>query len=118
MSAHTKKHPTKAMAHINWQGTRYTIPIEVLALYKHAEAKQDTASPAQVFNGLIKTFGEPSLCLSGLRHKESLTQVQFAKKLGITQQNLSAMENGRRPIGKNMAKRIEALFGIDYRCFL
>jgi plasmid maintenance system antidote protein VapI len=28
------------------------------------------------------------------------------------------MENGRRPIGKTIAKRIEKVFGTNYRYFL
>jgi transcriptional regulator with XRE-family HTH domain len=56
--------------------------------------------------------------LKGVRGRESLTQVEFAAKLGITQANLSKMENGRRPIGKAMAKRIGKMFRVDYRYFL
>jgi hypothetical protein len=32
--------------------------------------------------------------------------------------NLSAMENGRRSIGKELAKRIAEQFDMDYRHFL
>jgi transcriptional regulator with XRE-family HTH domain len=56
--------------------------------------------------------------LKGLRAREGLSQVEFAKKINITQANLSAMENGRRPIGKIVAKRIEKVFGTNYRYFL
>ncbi len=40
------------------------------------------------------------------------------KKLNVSQTNLSAMENGRRAIGKELAKRIAILFEVDYRVFL
>ena len=56
--------------------------------------------------------------IRGLRYRENLTQVQFADVLEITQANLSAMENGKRPIGKQIAKRIQNVFNIDYRRFL
>ncbi|GMQ82875.1 MAG: hypothetical protein BMS9Abin05_2341 [Rhodothermia bacterium] len=56
--------------------------------------------------------------LQGLRYREDLTQVEFAKAVGITQPNLSAMENGKRPIGKALAKRIAEIFNTDYRHFL
>ena len=42
----------------------------------------------------------------------------LAKILNITQTNLSAMENGRRAIGKELAKRLAETFEIDYRIFL
>lgn len=56
--------------------------------------------------------------LRGLRHRENLTQVEFAKVIGVTQSNLSKMENDKRPLDKNMAKRIAEIFKIDYRVLL
>lgn len=56
--------------------------------------------------------------LRGARHKEGLNQLELAKKLNITQSDLSKMENAKRPIGKNMAQRIAAILKVDYRIFL
>lgn len=67
---------------------------------------------------MIKEQGEPGLLLKGLRHREDLSQIELAKILSISQTNLSAMENGRRAIGKELAKRITEEFKIDYRNFL
>jgi DNA-binding XRE family transcriptional regulator len=72
----------------------------------------------EVMEAEIDKFGEGGIVLRGSRLKEKLTQMELAKKLGITQHNLSAMENGRRPIGKAMAKRLAAVFKTDYRLFL
>jgi len=52
------------------------------------------------------------------RKKENLTQVELAKKLNITQSNLSSMENARRPIGKEIAKRLSHIFKLNYKIFL
>ena len=52
------------------------------------------------------------------RNKESLTQLELAKKLKITQPNLSTMENARRPIGKEIAKRLSRIFKLNYKMFL
>ena len=60
----------------------------------------------------------PGLALHGLRIREGLTQKEMAKKLGIAQSNISAMEKGTRLIGKAMAKKIVEVFGGDYRVFL
>ena len=60
----------------------------------------------------------PNPLLKGLRYREGLSQIDFAKKLNVSQTNLSAMENGRRAIGKELAKRIAVLFEVDYRIFL
>lgn len=60
----------------------------------------------------------PGALLKGLRSRENLNQTEFAKKMGVSQVNLSKMEHGKRPIGKQIAKRIEDLFGVNYKYFL
>jgi transcriptional regulator with XRE-family HTH domain len=54
----------------------------------------------------------------GLRLREGLTQEQLARLLGIKRPNLSEMENGKRPMGKNMAKRLAQVLKTDYTVFL
>ena len=71
-----------------------------------------------LFSDLTQESGEPGVLLKGLRYREGLSQIDFAKKLNINQANLSAMENGRRAIGKELAKRIADLFEVNYRIFL
>ena len=56
--------------------------------------------------------------MKGIRVREGLTQIEFAKLIGTSQANLSSMENGTRPIGKNKAKVIAEKFEVDYRYFL
>jgi transcriptional regulator with XRE-family HTH domain len=71
-----------------------------------------------LFEELNRKYTKVGALLKGLRYRENLTQVAFAKKIRVTQANLSNMENGRRPIGKTIAKRIGKEFKIDYRYFL
>jgi len=47
-----------------------------------------------------------------------ITQKELAKDLSISQHHVSEMENGKRPIGKEMAKRLGEFFETDYRIFL
>jgi len=42
----------------------------------------------------------------------------MAKKIKVTQSDISQMENGTRSIGRKIAQRIEKLFDVDYRSFL
>lgn len=67
-----------------------------------------------------EVFGTPTPgeLLKGLRYREDLTQKQFAEKLGIKQHHVSEMERNIRPITKQMAMRIEEVFGIGYKVFL
>ena len=56
--------------------------------------------------------------LAGARHREGLTQHQLAGRCGLPQRHISEMENGKRPIGKENAKRLAAALHVDYRVFL
>jgi transcriptional regulator with XRE-family HTH domain len=59
-----------------------------------------------------------SAALKKIRSQMGLTQLEFSNILGINQANLSAMESGRRSIGKKIAMRIGERFKIDYRVLL
>lgn len=117
MSALTKKHHIDDVAKISWHGGLYAVPIEVMERYKVTSNDQYTSIDA-LFSDLTQKSGEPGVLLKGLRYREGLSQIEFAKKLNISQTNLSAMENGKRTIGKELAKRIADIFGLDYRIFL
>lgn len=69
------------------------------------------------FNKIYGIVKEPSILLKGLRYREGLNQVKFAKKLGLTQSYISIIENGKRPISKKLAKKIQDIFNLDYKIF-
>lgn len=117
MSALTKKHHTDDVAKISWHGGCYAVPVEVMERYKISTDDQYT-SIDDLFSNMTQKSGEPGVLLKGLRYREGLSQIEFAKKLNISQTNLSAMENGKRAIGKELAKRIAEFFKLDYRIFL
>jgi len=57
----------------------------------------------------------PGNSLRAYRYREELTQAELAKKSGIPQANISAMEKGKRPIGLNIAKRLADILNCDYK---
>jgi DNA-binding XRE family transcriptional regulator len=132
MSVHTKKHHISAHSHgsmlyITHQHRTYAIPKKVVDKYiladdqakkRKKKAKSSAESIETIFQKLDQKYTRPGALLKGLRLREGLLQIQFAKKINVTQANLSNMENGRRPIGKIIAKRIEKIFGANYRYFL
>lgn len=69
---------------------------------------------------LEETFpdGTPGAMLKGARFKEDMTQAQLAEASGIPRRHISEMENGRRSIGKERAKRLAEALKVDYRVFL
>ncbi|HSW71057.1 MAG TPA: helix-turn-helix transcriptional regulator [Gammaproteobacteria bacterium] len=127
-----KKHPISAHSHgqvlyISHRHTTYAIPKNVANKYvvvegeKTKKLKSDSKTSGaikRIFEILEKKYTRAGALLKGLRLREGLSQLAFAKKISVTQANLSAMETGKRPIGKIIAKRIEKVFGTDYRYFL
>ena len=75
-----------------------------------------TVSWKAAFPGLLDN--EPGTYLAGARHREGLTQRQLAEKSGIPQRHISEMENGKRSIGKENARRLATALNADYRAFL
>jgi ribosome-binding protein aMBF1 (putative translation factor) len=130
MSGHMKKHPISAHSqggtlYISHQRKTYAIPKAIADQYvvdaqakKQKKLKNTEPTIKNLFEKLESQYTKAGVLLRGLRLRENLSQVEFAKKIKVTQANLSAMENGRRPIGKIVAKRIEKMFGTNYRYFL
>ncbi len=91
----------------------------MMHLLSDFEVKEEGGVPwREAFGDLHKKYTEAGATLQGARLKAGLTQVQLAEKLGVTQSDVSNMEHGRRPIGKNMAKRLAQILDVDYRVFL
>ena len=58
---------------------------------------------------------KPGTSLHAYRIRENLTQSKLARKSGIPQSNISAIERGRRPIGIASARRLAEVLNCDYR---
>ena len=52
------------------------------------------------------------------RDNAGLTLEQLAELSGIPRPHLSAMENGKRPIGVRIAKKLASALNVDHRMFL
>lgn len=60
----------------------------------------------------------PSVFLAGARYREGMTQAQLAEATGIPRRHISEMEHGKRPIGKQNARKLAEALKVDPRCFL
>ena len=60
----------------------------------------------------------PGIILRAARGREDLTQKDLAGLTGIPQHHISEMENGKRGIGKDRAKKLGEALNTDYRLFL
>ena len=82
------------------------------------EFESNTVSLEDAFKDLHDKYSKVGTILQGFLLRDSLTQEELAKILGVKQSHISEMEHGIRPIGKQMAKRLAKVFKTDYRSFL
>jgi len=60
----------------------------------------------------------PGDTLKGARLTHELTQSKLAAMIGVKASHISEMEKGKRPIGKEMAKRLAKALRTSYQVFL
>jgi ribosome-binding protein aMBF1 (putative translation factor) len=101
MSVHTKAHRTKHTA-------------------KRAKfAPEERPVPwRESLKEHLDKYSEGGVLLRAHRNDARLTQSELGDKLEIAQNHISEMENGKRPIGREMARKFAKFFKIDYRMFL
>lgn len=82
------------------------------------DAEQTLAVPwREAFLPLDDTE-RPGRMLRAARTREAVTQTQLARLTGIPQRHLSAMEHGKRTIGKEQAQKLAEVLQVDYHMFL
>ena len=124
MQALTKKRPTEKQVEVRFRGT----PANVIKLRRMAQALKvkdvtEWELEEKEFYSIEElspeiTWNSGGVAIRGGRGKEGLTQKQLAELTGIAQHHLSEMENGKRPIGKETARKLAAALNVDYRVFL
>ncbi len=66
----------------------------------------------------IKAAKTPGKLLRAYRVRAGLNIVELASKIGTKYPNISAMENDRRAIGLNTAKKLGKVLGVSFEKFL
>jgi DNA-binding XRE family transcriptional regulator len=84
----------------------------------HEYQVEENIPADEVLGDVYRKYGKTGSVIRGFRAREDMTQIQLARKLGVTQGDLSKMENGKRPIGKEMARRLAKVFSTDCRVFI
>jgi DNA-binding XRE family transcriptional regulator len=72
----------------------------------------------ELAKGRIAKYKKSGLALRGARYREGMSQKELAKRTGISQENISKMENGQRAIGEKVAKKLAKALRTDARLFL
>lgn len=116
MLARTKKHPTESVQFVGSPEVIHRLRKYALKVGAGIVEATDTIPAAEISPELdINPVG---VYLRGIRLREELSQEELAKLTGISRSNISAMEHGKRPIGKETAKRLADILKCDYRRFL
>jgi DNA-binding XRE family transcriptional regulator len=110
----------KKLAMVNYVEVRVRIPVSKLAEAQAALASYGAIAqePESVPWEEVYPDFNGSVALRGARKREGLTQKDLAHLVGISQTHISEMEHGKRPIGKDMARRLAKVLRVNYRVFL
>lgn len=116
MLEHTRKPPTDAVA-LAFIGPaeRKGEALEAMRRLGFAESK-DSIPWREAFDYSEEQL--PGVALAGARFREGLTQKDLSEKTGIPIRHISEMENAKRPIGKQNARKLADALGVGYRIFL
>jgi DNA-binding XRE family transcriptional regulator len=99
---------------------------EVLALLRKAfpdirvfeeESWDDADYVGESASYSASVYGSPPRLLM-YRKRRGLTQGVLAERVGIKREALSMLENGKRNLGVNLAKKLAPALGVDYKDLL
>jgi ribosome-binding protein aMBF1 (putative translation factor) len=127
MSAHMKTHHTEQFEVIvKVSGKRKihtSLPQSAFSkleafLSDYSESKNDSVDWKIVAKDSLKKHKQAGMVLRGARFRESMSQKELARRSGVSQENISRIENGKRQIGEKVAKKLAKPLKIDYLLLL
>lgn len=126
MSAHMKMHHTKnlfeVVLNIPGKKARHTfIPMKSIAYIESILDKYEASETVPweiVAKDSIAKHTKVGMVLRGARFRESMSQKELAKRSGVSQDNISRIENGKRGVGEKVAKRLAKPLKINYLLLL
>jgi DNA-binding XRE family transcriptional regulator len=117
MQEPTKKHHTEELVTVTVRVRASKVAqLRQYAVELEAEDVRQSYSIAEVFPEY--TGREKEIALRAYRNREGLTQKRLAEITGIPQHQISEMENGKRSIGKERARKLADALHCDYRQLL
>ena len=108
----------------NAKKVSYSIPLsrrEEVESFLEKQCKDDDDSPAAwetLAKERIEKYKKAGLVLRGMRYRENLSQKKLAEKSGVTQNEISNIENGKRTVGKKIAERLANILNFNYRLLI
>src|ERR1039457_753151 len=116
MQAHTRKRPIE-MDVVRFLGPSDKIKeVRRFAVSLGLSDMEDTIDYREAFPEF--SGKDPQTAVKASRIREGLTQDLLSELAGIPPRHISDMENGRRPIGKENARKLAKALNAAYRMFL
>jgi len=99
------------------------LPVEALPklealLNQYSESEEGFVDWTVVASSDIAKYGQARIVLRGARFRENMSQKELAKQSGVSQDNISRIENGRRSVGEKVAKKLAKPLKINYKLLL
>jgi DNA-binding XRE family transcriptional regulator len=126
MSAHTKTHRTRkafeVVLKLPGKKIRHSfIPIESAGHFEsllNKYEKSDSLDWEVLAKDSIAKHKQAGMVLRGARYRENMSQKELATRSGVSQDNISRIENGKRSIGEKVAKKLAKPLKINYKLLL
>jgi len=123
MSAHMKTHHTKTESFeviLKYKGEKpiHTfIPIESAGRFEAILSEYEESDSVDwriVAKDTLAKHKKAGMVLRGARGRDNMTQKELAKRSGVSQENISRIENGKRVVGEKLAKKLAKPLKINY----
>lgn len=124
MLAHTKARRTKVpnsckiTIETSFNKKSYCIPndcVEELENFLREHSKINEPIEWEILaKERIEKHKKVGLVLRGIRYRENISQRELARRSGISQNEISKIENGKRVVGMKVAKRLAESLGINH----
>ena len=119
MQAHTKTRPIEPMVTLRLRLNRSNAEtVRKFVAEIESVPGSEVISYEAFFEKHFPGKTEQEITLAGYRYRENLTQQQLADLTGINRRHISEMEHGKRPIGKENARKLAQALHCDYRSLL
>ncbi len=98
--------------------TRHSyIPIESIERFEAILSEYEESDSIDwrvVAKDSLAKHKKAGVVLRGARGRENMTQKELAKRSGVSQENISRIENGKRVVGEKLAKKLAKPLKINY----
>jgi DNA-binding XRE family transcriptional regulator len=88
--------------------------LQKLEAFLEKYGESESISWEELAKNRIAKYKKSGLALRGARYREGISQKELAQRTGIAQDNISRMENGKRSIGEQVAKKLAKVLRIDF----